>query len=89
MQTKLIVQNLKCGGCAGTISKHLNAIGTVSNVEVETEESSVSFSYDNESCLSVVEEKLKQIGYPVFGDSNTYLQKAKSFISCATGKINQ
>ena len=89
MQSKFIVQNLKCGGCAASISKHLNTIETVSNIDIEIEESSISFSYEDDSALQIVEEKLKQLGYPIFGDTNTYAQKAKSFLSCATGKINQ
>lgn len=89
MQTKIIVQNLKCGGCANTITKHLNVLENVSNVNVEAELSSVSFSYESEETLAKVEDKLKQLGYPVVGDANTYMNKAKSFISCATGKMNQ
>lgn len=88
MQTKIIVQNLKCGGCANTISKHLTSFEDVSNLEVEAEASSVSFSYENDSTLLEVENKLKQLGYPVVGDANSYMNKAKSFISCATGKMN-
>lgn len=89
MQTKIVVQNLKCGGCANTISKHLTTFEDVSNVNVEAESSLVSFSYENELALSKVEDKLKQLGYPIIGNANTYLNKAKSFISCATGKMNQ
>lgn len=88
MQAKIIVQNLKCGGCANTISKHLNALENVSDVNVEAEVSTVSFSYENETTLSKVEAKLKQLGYPVVGEANSYMNKAKSFISCATGKMN-
>lgn len=89
MQKKIVVQNLKCGGCANTISKHITTLEDVSNVNVEAESSLVSFSYENELALSKVEDKLKQLGYPIIGDANTYLNKAKSFISCATGKMNQ
>jgi len=89
MQTTLIVQNLKCGGCANTISKHLTAIEDLNTIEIEADTSSVSFSYSNDDSLKLVEEKLKNLGYPVVGESNSYLNKAKSFISCATGKMNQ
>lgn len=87
MQTKLIVQNLKCGGCANTISKNLNAIENVTDVKVEAESSSVSFSYNEDSTYTEVESKLTQLGYPVAGKANSYLNKAKSFISCASGKM--
>ncbi|SDG97338.1 heavy-metal-associated domain-containing protein [Psychroflexus sediminis] len=89
MQTKITVQNLKCGGCANTIYKHLNSFEDVSNLDIEAELSSVSFSYKDDSTLSDVENKLKQLGYPVVGDANNYINKAKSFISCATGKMNK
>ncbi|NEV94320.1 heavy-metal-associated domain-containing protein [Psychroflexus sp. YR1-1] len=88
MQTKITVQNLKCGGCANTISKHLNAFEDVSQVNVEAENASVSFAYEKDSTLPKVELKLKQLGYPVAGDTNSYMNKAKSFVSCATGKMN-
>jgi copper chaperone CopZ len=89
MQTQIIVQNLKCGGCANTISKHLNALEKVSNVEIEAEVSTVSFTYEDELTLTLVQNKLKQLGYPIVGDANSYMNKAKSYISCATGKMNQ
>ncbi|WP_019038767.1 heavy-metal-associated domain-containing protein [Psychroflexus tropicus] len=88
METKVIVQNLKCGGCAHTISKQINAMGKVENVVVEPEDSSVSFTYYDEAELLLVKDKLKQLGYPVAGEANSYLNKAKSFVSCATGKMN-
>lgn len=89
MQSKIIVQNLKCGGCVNTISKQLNALEDVSGVNVEAEDSTVSFSYENEATLSKVEAKLKQLGYPIVGEANSYMNKAKSFISCASGKMSQ
>lgn len=89
MQTKIIVQNLKCGGCANTITKNLSSFEDIRDINVEAELSSVSFSYENETTLQEVEHKLKQLGYPVVGDANSYMNKAKSFISCATGKMNQ
>jgi len=88
METKVIVQNLKCGGCAHTIAKQINAMDNVKNVIVEPENSSVSFTYHNEAELLLVKDKLKQLGYPVAGEANSYFNKAKSFVSCATGKMN-
>ncbi|RAR70112.1 heavy-metal-associated domain-containing protein [Flavobacterium aciduliphilum] len=88
MKTKLIVQNLKCGGCAKTISSKIAQVGSISEIEVVVDESSVSFSYDNESTLEKVVEVLKTNGYPVEGDSNTMTTKAKSFVSCAIGKMS-
>ncbi|CAM1371493.1 Heavy metal transport/detoxification protein (fragment) [Tenacibaculum litoreum] len=39
--------------------------------------------------LSKVKEKLSKLGYPEAGDKNTMVHKAKSFVSCAVGKINK
>jgi copper chaperone CopZ len=88
METKVIVQNLKCGGCANTISNQLNALNNISNINVQPEDSSVSFAYSNENDFILVKDKLKQLGYPVAGEANSYFNKAKSFVSCATGKMN-
>lgn len=89
MQTKIIVQNLKCGGCANTISKNLTALEGVSEVEVNADESSIKYTYSDSASNKLIEEKLKHLGYPVVGEANSYLNKAKSFISCATGKMIQ
>jgi len=38
--------------------------------------------------LETVKAKLSMMGYPEIGDANTLLHKAKSFVSCATGKMS-
>ncbi|MBA6151378.1 heavy-metal-associated domain-containing protein [Gelidibacter maritimus] len=88
MNTSIVVQNLKCGGCVNTITTKLSNIPNISNLQVDVEESKVSFSYLNESDAGKVKEKLKQLGYPSVDDSNSLSSKAKSFVSCATGKLS-
>ncbi|MFC4267717.1 heavy-metal-associated domain-containing protein [Polaribacter marinivivus] len=87
MKTTLQIENLKCGGCAATIKKGILAIGGVENVDVNLEESSVSIT-STKNNLKEVKIKLSKLGYPEIGDKNTVLHKAKSFISCAVGKID-
>lgn len=87
MRTSIIVQNLKCGGCANTITTKLSQINNVSNVLVNTESSTVSFIAKSSNDALNVKEKLKRLGYPSIEDSNGVVSKAKSFVSCATGKI--
>ncbi len=87
MRTSIIVQNLKCGGCANTITTKLSQLGNVTNVKVDTESSTVSFLASNSEVALSVKEKLKSLGYPSIEDVNGVLSKAKSFVSCATGKI--
>ena len=87
MKTIVHIQNLKCGGCATTITKKLNALDDVSDVVVGVEDNSVTFEYSEEHTLDVVKKTLSEIGYPEDGDVNNLTTKAKSYVSCAFGKI--
>ncbi|SMC74786.1 heavy-metal-associated domain-containing protein [Cellulophaga tyrosinoxydans] len=88
MKTSIIVQNLKCGGCAKTITNKISEISGITAINVDVENSVVSFSSDNTNSAIAVKNKLKSIGYPSIDDENTFTSKAKSFVSCATGKIS-
>lgn len=87
METSIIVQNLKCGGCASTITSKLTTIEGISNLQVDVEENKVSFNYLNDTDISKMKAKLIQLGYPSVDDPNSLTSKAKSFVSCATGKL--
>ncbi|MGV6829996.1 MAG: heavy-metal-associated domain-containing protein [bacterium] len=87
MKTSIIVQNLKCGGCARTITTKLSEIKNISNITVDIDNSTITFlAKDSEDALEVKRE-LKTLGYPTINDTNGVLSKAKSFVSCATGKM--
>ena len=43
MNTTILIQNLKCGGCANTITTKISTLENISNVIVNVEDSSVSF----------------------------------------------
>jgi copper chaperone len=88
METTIHIQNLKCGGCANTITKGIATIDSIQNISVNVEESSVTFSYENEGILYEVKSKLKTMGYPEDGEANTLGSKAKSYVSCAIGKMS-
>ena len=88
MKTTLYIQNLKCGGCANTITKNVSSIDAVTEVSVNVEENSVSFDYPTEEKLIEVKEKLKVLGYPEDGEANSIGAKAKSYVSCAIGKMS-
>jgi len=88
METTLYIQNLKCGGCANTITKNLTSLEGIENIIVNVEESSVGFSYSNENQLTAVKDKLKALGYPEDGEANSLSSKAKSYVSCAIGKMS-
>ena len=89
MTTTLEILNLKCGGCANTIKKGILIIDGVTVVTVDLESSLVTIDTKEDSVLTKVKNKLSMIGYPEVGDSNTIIHKAKSFVSCATGKMSQ
>ncbi len=87
MRTAIIVQNLKCGGCANTITTTLSELDTISEILVDTKTSTVSFINKTPEDVFTVKEKLKTLGYPSIEDPNGIISKAKSFVSCATGRI--
>lgn len=87
MENKIFIENLKCGGCAATITKELSALENVEHVAVNVEESLVLVKTNTEE-LTGVKEKLAKLGYPETGSKNTVVHKAKSFVSCAVGRMD-
>lgn len=87
MQNSILVQNLKCGGCAKTITNKISEIEHITNVSVDVDNSMISFFAENEESVLKVKEKLKTIGYPTINEDNTLASKAKSYVSCASGKL--
>ena len=81
------IQNLKCGGCANTILHHLEKINSINEISVDLAINTVSFFSEDITSLPMVEAKLSEIGYPPVGSKNSVITKAKSFVSCATGKM--
>lgn len=88
MRTTIIIQNLKCGGCGNTITNNLKTIDTIGNIQVGVDQSTVSFDYENETALDEVKQTLKKLGYPEEGEKNNLGSKAKSYVSCAIGKMS-
>ena len=87
MKTFILVQNLKCNGCANTITNKLANIENISDLEIDVDESKISFRYLHDDDVFKVKEILKKIGYPSNNEENTIVSKTKSYISCATGKF--
>ena len=91
MQKIFKVRNVKCGGCAGTLTKSLlEEFGEVSvNLEVEPREISLDIEASQEEALKL---KLRSLGYPLITDNLNTFQTvgttAKSFVSCAIGKMD-
>ena len=78
------VVNIKCGGCRNSIIKAMEKEG-FTEVEVNIEKQEVSFEGDVEKATAM----LSKLGYPK-ADSDaakSVTRKAKSFVSCALGKM--
>jgi copper chaperone len=84
----LQIQNVKCNGCATTITNKLSELINVSNVVIDLENGSVTFDYTDELALFSAKETLKINGYPQVGEVNPFVTKAKSFVSCAIGRMS-
>ena len=87
MKSEIQIENLKCGGCAATIKKGISTINGVKEVEIDVDNSIVSITSEGGN-LEEIKQKLSKLGYPEVGDKNTVLHKAKSFVSCAVGRID-
>ena len=91
MKRTLEVLNVKCGGCASTLIKSLkDEFGEVEvNLEVMPRQITLDVEDNQKEALKL---KLRSLGYPLSSDELSGLQKAtttaKSFVSCAIGKMN-
>ena len=87
----ITVENIKCGGCAGTITKKLTSAFDTQDIEVNIEQGTISIDIDDAKRAEVAK-VLLDLGYPetvsVHGFSSAKA-KAKSFVSCAIGKMDQ
>ncbi|NRA93617.1 MAG: heavy-metal-associated domain-containing protein [Psychroserpens sp.] len=88
MKSTLNIQNLKCGGCANTIITRLEELDQVNLVTVDNDANSVSFEHEENSALDAAKALLSKLGYPVEGEANPIGKKAKSYVSCAVGRMN-
>ena len=86
------VENIKCDGCANTLKTKLkDKFGDVEvNLDVMPREITLDIDESREEELKA---SLRKLGYPFSKDQLSTFQtvetKAKSFISCAIGKINK
>ncbi|PLY05141.1 MAG: heavy metal transporter [Arcobacter sp.] len=91
MTKTLEVYNVKCGGCANTLTTALKEeFGEVTvNLEVEPRQITLDIKDEKMEELKV---KLRGLGYPLTTDELSGFDKvsttAKSFVSCAVGKFN-
>ena len=85
------VFNVKCGGCASTLKEKLfEKFGKV-EVDLEKEPREITLDIADEE-IDDLGQALKKLGYPFITEKMGFVDgtsaKAKSFVSCAIGKMN-
>ncbi|WP_298693696.1 heavy metal transporter [uncultured Sulfuricurvum sp.] len=91
MKQMFEVLNVKCGGCANTLIKSLaDEFGEVS-VDLECEPRKITLDVEEDQ-IEKLKLKLRSLGYPLTTDELSTVQTltttAKSFVSCAVGKMD-
>ncbi len=84
----LEVENIKCGGCENSITKGLlGIVGVLSVEKIDLDNQSIELMISDDCNVEGISEKLKSMGYPPKGD-NDWITNAKSYVSCAIGKVS-
>ena len=90
MTFEVNVENIKCGGCAGSIIKGLQELEGVASVAIDVEQERVTIEADD-SLRATACERLLILGYPEQGSAaglKAAKARAKSFVSCAVGRFS-
>jgi copper chaperone CopZ len=85
MKQQFEVENIKCGGCVNSIKTALLKLEGVETIEVDKDIDTIVLTGTIERDLVI--KKLNDLGYPEKGH-NTMVKKAKSYVSCAVGRMN-
>ncbi|PKP22765.1 MAG: heavy metal transporter [Bacteroidetes bacterium HGW-Bacteroidetes-21] len=89
MKTHIDIENLKCYGCANTITRSLSRTDGVTDVIVDHESNTVSVTYNGEKDRrDEFAAILKKLGYPEKGSNNAGAT-VKSYMSCAIGRVKK
>ena len=83
---EIFVENIKCGGCMSGIKKALSEFKGVKSVEITLEEEKILIQGEHLDRTTYIN-KMDSMGYPEKGN-NTLFKEAKSYVSCAIGKVN-
>lgn len=92
MKQTFEVLNVKCEGCANTLIKSLaDDFGEVS-VDLQSQPRKITLNIESDQ-HEKLKLKLRSLGYPLSTDELNTLQSfttnAKSFVSCAIGKMDK
>lgn len=89
MELRFEVENLKCGGCARTIEKALGTDARVTRIAVDPSRNWVVVEAAPELRAELAA-TLARLGYPEQGSVEglrSAAALAKSFVSCAVGRV--
>ena len=91
MKRTLEVINVKCGGCAGTLTNKLEEQFGAVEVDLSVEPRKITVDIEDAQ-MDDLAIALKKLGYPLVTEEMGFVDgataKAKSFVSCAVGKMN-
>ncbi len=92
MKQTFEVINVKCGGCAGTLKNKLkDQFGDI-EVDLDVTPRKITLDISGEQ-VDELAQALRKLGYPLTTDEMGLLDstsaKAKSFVSCAIGKMGE
>ena len=91
MTKTLEVHNVKCGGCANTLTSALKEEFGKVTVDLDVNPRKITLDIED-SKMEDLKTKLRGLGYPLTSDELNGFEKAtttaKSFVSCAVGKFN-
>lgn len=79
MKTTLYIHNLKCEYCEDVIINNLIKQKHISNISVKRQYATVTFEHETSKDVDLVKKTLSKIGYPPFGEKNSFIKKAKSY----------
>lgn len=79
-------ENIKCNGCANSIKNALLKIEGVESVSVDKDSEAITI--EGTADKNILVQTLSKLGYPEKGN-NDLLKKAKSYVSCAIGKMSE
>lgn len=90
MKQTFEVLNVKCGGCANTLKTALQKEFGEVEVDLEIEPRRITLDVED-SDIPELRKKLIKLGYPMSDEDLSKIKEfsttAKSFVSCAVGKM--
>lgn len=87
---QIIVENIKCSGCVSTIKDKLTKLYNTDNINIDVENGIIDIDLADNNRESVIKDLLN-LGYPEINSTKGFTKtkaKAKSFVSCAIGKMH-